>query len=390
HQRAATLFRAFEGPMMQAAAPSLAGMTATVARRPWLVPAMSPGKSLADALDAQFTDPRLRQLFGRYATYVGGYPAASPALLSLIWHAESQGVWAVKGGMHGLARAMRTVAEAAGARFRFDTEVAALETESGAVTAIRTVDDRIEADAVIFNGDPRALTQGLLGPEVARVVPTNATAKRSLSAFVWSFAARATGRTPQHHNVFFGTVPNSEFDDIAQGRMPTDPTLYVCAQDRGEAPDTIGPERFEIIMNGPPRPSTTPDPEEMARCRKTTFEMLDRMGLSFDPIPDTDALATPETFNTLFPGTDGSLYGLPPHGMMSAFRRPRARTEMSGLYLAGGGAHPGAGIPMATTSGKHAAEAILQDRASTSPSRQTATAGGMSTASRRMVNMPSR
>jgi 1-hydroxycarotenoid 3,4-desaturase len=174
------------------------------------------------------------------------------------------------------------------------------------------------------------------------------------------------------------------------GRMPRDPTLYVCAQDRGSDARPGGPERFEIIMNGPPRPGTTPDREEMAQCRKTTFTTLETMGLTFDPEPGIEALTTPEAFNGLFPGTDGSLYGLSPHGTMAAFRRPRARTEMPGLYLCGGGAHPGAGIPMATLSGRHAAEAILQDLASTSPSRPTGMAGGMSTASRRMVNMPSR
>jgi 1-hydroxycarotenoid 3,4-desaturase len=390
HRNAETLYRAFEGPMMRSPDPSLASMTAAVARRPWLVPAMAPGKSMSAALKAQFTDPRLQQLFGRYATYVGGNPNASPALLSLIWHAESRGVWAVEGGMHGLARGMQAVAEAAGATFLFGTEARRLVTDGGTLTGVDIGDEVLDADAVVFNGDPRALRAGLLGEAVRHVVPDNATAPRSLSAYVWSFAATATGLPPHHHNVFFPDPPSTEFDDIAAGRMPSKPALYLCAQDRGERPEHAGPERFEIIMNGPPRPGTQPDPEEMARCRETTFETLARMGMTFDPLPELEALTTPESFHSLFPGTDGSLYGLSPHGMMAAFRRPRSRTEMAGLYLAGGGAHPGAGIPMATTSGRHAAEAILQDLASTSPSRRTGMAGGMSTASRRTVNMPSR
>ncbi|MEM8851587.1 MAG: 1-hydroxycarotenoid 3,4-desaturase CrtD [Pseudomonadota bacterium] len=389
NKRAAALYQAFEAPMMRAPAPTLAGMTATIARNPGLLPAMAPGRSLAASLARQFTDPRLQQLFGRYATYVGGHPTASPALLSLIWRAESKGVWAVKGGMHQLARAMQSVAEDHGATFHFDTEITALETKAGKIAALRTATNRIQADAIVFNGDPRALQTGLLGDATARTIRKNAVAPRSLSAFVWSFAATPTTRQPQHHNVFFAKAPNSEFADIAQDRLPTDPTLYVCAQDRGTG-TPAGPERFEIILNGPPRAGTRPDPQETIQCQKTTFETLARMGLTFDQTPPTTALATPETFNDLFPATNGSLYGRSPHGLMAPFHRPKARTAIKGLYLCGGGVHPGAGIPMATLSGKHAAAAILQDLASTSTSRRTAMAGGMSTASRTMANTPSR
>ncbi|MEJ6814590.1 MAG: methoxyneurosporene dehydrogenase, partial [Octadecabacter sp.] len=57
----------------------------------------------------------------------------------------------------------------------------------------------------------------------------------------------------------------------------------------------------------------------------------------------------------------GSLYGRSPHGMTAGLKRPTARTAVKGLYLAGGGAHPGAGVPMATFSAKHAVEAIKTD-----------------------------
>ena len=389
HAETARLFDAFEQPMMQAAAPTLGAMTGVVLSNPRLLPAMAPGRTLEAALSARFSDPRLRQLFGRYATYVGGAPGKSPALLALIWQAESRGVWAVRGGMHRLACAMRTVAEAAGARFLFDADVTRIEVQDGRAVAVHAGGTRHAGDCILFNGDPRALRQGLLG-ETARDLPKAAVEPRSLSAFVWSFAARVTGRAPRHHNVFFANRPNSEFDDIALGYLPSDPTLYVCAQDRGNRALPEGAERFEIIINGPPRAGTTPDPEEMEQCRETTFIKLARMGLTFDATPETDCLTTPEDFNRMFPASDGSLYGRSPQGMMAAFHRPTARTALPGLYLAGGGAHPGAGVPMATTSGRHAAEAILTDLASTSRFRRPATGGGMSTASARTAAAPSR
>ncbi|MGB3407769.1 MAG: 1-hydroxycarotenoid 3,4-desaturase CrtD [Jannaschia sp.] len=389
HAGTARMFDAFEAPMMQADAPTLARMTGVVLGNPRLMAAMAPGRTLATALARRFTDPRLRQLFGRYATYVGGDPARTPAILSLIWQAESRGVWSVRGGMHGLARAMRAVAEAHGAGFVFDAEATRIETRDGRAAAVHAGGDRYDADCVIFNGDPRALRQGLLGGAPAMIRP-GAVDPRSLSAFVWSFAASVTGTAPAHHNVFFSETPDSEFPEIANGFLPSDPTLYVCAQDRGNAHAPTGPERFEIIINGPPRAGLTPDPEEMEQCRETTFIRLARMGLTFDRIPETECLTTPERFNALFPASDGSLYGRSPHGMMAAFRRPVARTALPGLYLAGGGVHPGPGVPMAATSGRLAAEAILKDHALTSTSPRPAMAGGTSTASARTAAAPYR
>ena len=376
---AAQLFTAFEGPMMQSAAPSQDALTRHVMRHPSLIPAMAPGLSLARKLALSFSDPRLRQLFGRYATYVGGSPYQSPAILGLIWHAEAQGVWRIEGGMHMLAQAMANIATQAGATLRTNSPVTRIETQGDKVVAVHTKDARYPADIVVFNGDPKALHVGLLGAAPQNAVPTQE--PRSLSAYVWSFASTPSGVALDHHNVFFVKDPKQEFSALAEGKMPTDATLYVCAQDRGSGTQPDGPERFEIIMNGPPRSENDPRQKEMDQCHHVTFQTLERMGLRFSPQPSTTALTTPEMFNRLFPASDGSLYGRSPHGMMAAFQRPTARTPLAGLYLAGGGVHPGAGIPMAALSGKHAAEAILSDLASTSTSQKTATPGGILTAS---------
>lgn len=374
--RAARLFAAFDAPMMQAAAPTPLALAGRVMRQPGLTFDMAPHQTLHQLLRRSFRAPQLRQLFGRYATYVGGSPMQSPALLSLIWRAEEAGVFAVAGGMHRLAVALETLAKARGATFHYTTPATKLILDGARVVAVASGTNRFAADTVLFNGDPAALATGLLGDAARQAVRPAAVTPRSLSAHVMAFDASYAGPTLAHHSVFFADDERAEFGPLAAGEVPEDATLYICAQDH-PAP-AAQRQRFEIIRNAPPG---LPQSEEAnARCQTWIMDRLARFGLSFTPEPDATWLTAPAEFERLFPGSLGSLYGRSPHGMMAAFQRPTARTPVRGLYLCGGGTHPGAGVPMATLSGRHAAAAIMTDHGSTLPSRRTAMRGGMSTA----------
>ncbi|MCR8825226.1 1-hydroxycarotenoid 3,4-desaturase CrtD [Pseudosulfitobacter koreensis] len=391
-EKARTLFEAFDAPMMQSAAPTSAALTLEVAKNPKLIRHITPHLSLMQSLSRHFTDPRLAQLFARYATYVGGLPALSPALLSLIWHAERMGVWHVRGGMIELARSIAKLATSFGATFHYDTHVTRVELQAGQACAVYTATGRISVDAVLFNGDPAALHLGLLGDAVKPAVTPEATRPRSLSACVMSFAAKPQGVALSGHNVFFSGDPKSEYGPLAQGRMQTDPTLYVCAQDRlsGDRPD--GQERFEIILNCPPIDRPDPEHDKKARtiCHTLILKRLRHLGLTFTPQPGPETLTTPQGFDSLYPGSAGALYGRSPHGMMAAFKRPTVRTAIPGIYLVGGGVHPGPGVPMATLCARHAAEAILNDLPSISRFRPADTHGGTSTVSATTARAPSR
>ena len=383
------LFDAFEQPMMFSSRPNRLELNKLVMLRPKLVRAMAPHLSMAKSLALQFREPKLAQLFGRYATYVGGSPLKAPALLSLIWQAEASGVWQVEGGMHVLAEALHSLCQKRGVCFHFNTHVERLDINKGQIRGVETKQGEIHGSpVVVFNGDPAALADGYLGTEAKRAVKKTAAAPRSLSAYVWSFSAIPSRKDLGLHNVFFSDVPHSEFSDLAAGKTPRDPNIYICAQDRGNGADPNGPERFEIIINAPPTAEFKTPYGETERCTKLKLSALDRMGLTFSPEPET--LTTPAMFNRMFPGSEGALYGRSPHGFSAALKRPHARTPITGLYLAGGGCHPGAGVPMATLSGQHAAEAILSDQTSTFRSRKTATRGGMSMGSRAMAPEPSR
>lgn len=384
-ERTRRLFTAFDVPMMQAATPSLGAMIARVVPRPALIKDMTPHLTLEHALNRQFKDPRLAQLFARYATYVGGSPKDTPAILSLIAHAEAAGVWRIEGGFHALPRAIEALAKKRGATFSYNKDVQSI-TKQGIAFQVSTGDKTFTADQIVFNGDPRALSTGALGPELKAAIPQNAINPRSLSAAVLSFAARVSGPELSHHTVFFGDTPNAEFDALKTGMMPTDATLYVCAEDHGTTqPDAK--QRFEVILNAPA--GLTHNPMEKQQCLTHILQRLNHFGVSFDPEPTVNALTLPADFDQMFPASQGSLYGRSPAGMMAAFKRPSARTKIQGLYLTGGGAHPGAGVPMATLSARHAAEAIVADRISQSMSPQTATPGGTLTGSATTAAKPS-
>jgi len=325
----------------------------------------------------------MAQLYARYATYVGGTPDRAPALLNLVSYAEASGVWRVEGGMHALPGAIANLATARGADFHYETFVTAIQRDKDG-WIVQTANGQHRASSVIFNGDPRALRDGRLGAQVTDAVPDSATTPRSLSAVVLSFAATASGPDLSHHNVFFSDTPNAEFAPIHAGRLPDDFSLYLCAQDA----HTSETGRFEVILNAPPGLTLTP--EDKHQCLTQILTRFTRFGLTFDPAPTVADMTTPQDWDTLFPASLGALYGRSPDGMMAAFKRPTARTALPGLYLAGGGAHPGAGVPMATLSGRHAAAAIMQDRALTSRLARTAMPGGMSTGSVPTGPAPSR
>lgn len=385
-RRAEGIYRTLEEPFIRAARPGspLALALAVGKRGLGDLRRIEPFSTLWRALGEHFRDPRLKQLFGRYATYVGSSPFAAPATLMLIAHVEREGVWLVEGGMHRLAVALADLARSRGAVFRYGTEVDEILIDGGRVSGVRLASgEQIQTRAVIANADVGALASGRLGAAAARAVAPTPRARRSLSALTWCVHAPTEGFPLLRHNVFFSRDYAAEFDDLfRRARLPAAPTVYVCAQDRGEPDDAppAGPERLLCLVNAPPTgDSHRFDATEIRSCEERTFGLLARSGLQVALSPETTRVTTPADFERLFPGSGGALYGPVSHGSMASFRRPTAQTRIPGLYLAGGGTHPGAGVPMAALSGRLAAARLLGDLASISRSHPAAMRGGTRT-----------
>jgi len=326
--------------------------------------ATAPHKTLWAELGRYFRDPRLRQLFGRYATYTGSSPFAAPATLMLIAHVEKEGVWFVEGGMVNVARGMESLAGSLGVTFRYGEGVQAILQTGGRASGVRMESGEMhKADAVVFNGDISALRGGLidgnrpLGP--APVVSR----KRSLSAVTWSVAARTRGFPLSHHSVLFSENYRDEFRQVFGNQSICErPTVYVCAQDRygGRSPSGET-ERLLLLVNAPAIGDRASfDPARVEEVRRRAWAVLEGCGLSVEPVGEATIATTPDDFEQLFPASGGALYGRSNHGLMGSFQRPGPESGLEGLYLAGGGVHPGPGIPMATLSGRLAARRLLE------------------------------
>ena len=366
-EEARRIYRTLETTFMTASRPTPLSLAARIGLRrlPDLF-AIDPYRTMWSALGRHFTDPRLRQLFGRYATYCGSSPFRAPATLMLIADVEQSGVWLVEGGMQRMADGLAALAAARGARLRFGEHCAGLIVECGRVAGVTlATGERISASAVVFNGDPSALGDGALGTQAMTATAPVSRADRSLSAVTWLLHAETSGFPLVRHNVFFSDDYAAEFADIEQDRLPGAPTVYICAQDRDDrgALASAGAERLQLIVNAP----ATGDrrefgPSEIESCEMRMFGLLERCGLKTSV--QASQVTTPRDFAGLFPGSGGALYGRASHGWRASFQRPGSRTRMPGLYLAGGASHPGAGVPMAALSGRLAAESVLADRRS--------------------------
>ncbi len=348
--------------------------------------ALKPLSAMWSALESYFKDERLRQLYGRYATYCGSSPFQAPATLMLVAHVEQAGVWTIKGGIAALAKSLAQLAVSKGTEFVYNAQVDQILLDGDQVRGVQLLDGtRHDCSRVIYNGDAAALndiTGGRLGNSAISI------GQRSLSARTWCIEAEISGFPLAHHSVFFSDNYRKEFNQILQEfRMPDDPTIYICAQDRDSAGARSDngkknkSERMLFIVNAAADGDIKTHREnETERCMDITLSTLEAHGMSISR-PSLRSIATsPQDFNDLFPHSGGALYGRASHGWTASFKRPGARTKIPGLYQAGGSVHPGPGVPMAALSGMLAAECLAADRALLPRSSPAVTYGGTSTA----------
>lgn len=324
-------------------------------------------RTMKRAIDSQVHSPELRQALAMFATYVGASPYQAPATLNVIAHVElNEGLWYPAGGVYRIAQAYARLAELLGVEIRAGQRATQIETRAGRVWAVRTASERITAQAVVANLDVSLVYRDLLseaglGGNWRRKTGDS---ERSCSAFVMLLGVR--GQHPQlsHHNTLFSADYRREFQQIfSEERPPLDPTIYISISSKTEPSDApAGAENWFIQVN---TAALSPKWDWAAQSSAYASLILDRMaqrGLDIRAQIECSQVITPLDIAEKTGAWRGALYGASSNSRWAAFRRPHNRSQaVGGLYFAGGTAHPGGGVPMATLSGKTAAGLLLQD-----------------------------
>lgn len=320
---------------------------------------IDPFRTLRTAIRARVKTPELVAILERYATYNGSDARNAPATLGCIAHVELDlGGYGVRGGMRSLVLALQRALDRTGVRVQLEEPVEEVLFRERRTLGVRTQLGTYLADSVVLGADLPQWRSSFLG----QGGPASELTTPSMSAYNALFLGkRADERAP--HTVFFPRDYEREFADIFdEGRVPKEPTLYVCALDRCHEQVSF-PDREPLftMINAPSVRQTKvkTSPETLLDWMRENLEKHDLLGAEGELIWSR----TPEDLAREFPGSDGALYGPASNSMMAAFRRlPNRIPGYAGLYVASGSAHPGGGIPLAAQSGRLAADCVVADR----------------------------
>lgn len=352
--------------------------------------AVTAGRTLRGAGRRHLTDPRLRMFLDRYATYAGSDPRRAPAALAVIPHVERRyGGWYVPGGLHRLGLALAERARERRVRIRCDSPVVTISRDGGGrVDGVVLADGgRLPADVVVANADAATVYGGLVADVPGqRPGPARALVRRlgqglgpqqrqrggqrrqapSLSGFVLLLALDGRSAGLAHHTVLFPADHDAEFDAVFGGRLPTDPTIYVSAPaDAALAPP--GAEAWFVLVNAPShaqhpgsaRAGVDWDRPGLADAHaRRVLDLLAARGLDVRDRLRWYETITPADLERRTGSVGGSIYGMASNGSRAAFLRPANRSPVPGLFLVGGSAHPGGGLPLVALSARIVADLV--------------------------------
>lgn len=329
---------------------------------------MRMGRSVAQTVRSFTPDPRVAQMIDHFTQYVGSSPYGSPAVLCGIAHMQTnEGIWYPMGGTRAVPLALEKLARELGVDIRTNTGVRKILTTGDRVTAVVIEDgSEVPLRAVVSNCDSVLTHRELLESGVAEKFEKRRPYEAACSGVVLYLGLNKRYEHLAHHSFVFSRDPEEEFKWIyKKGEPAPDPTCYLAAtscSERGTVPR--GGEALYVLVHTPYlRPHH--DWEKMLPgYRKTIIEKLKRVG----QMPDLEdrivfeRVLTPQDINDRYHVLNGAIYGLVSHGkFLGAFKPGNRSPDVRGLYLAGGAAHPGPGMPMVLMSGWIAADAVDRD-----------------------------
>jgi len=307
-----------------------------------------------------FKNPKLVQLFNRYATYNGSSPYKTPGIMSLIPHLEMHyGTFIPEGGMHRISQSLYELAEEQGVQFHFEEEVKQISIEDHTATGVVTNKDNYRAEVIVSNMDIyptyKKLLPGSKHPE------NTLKQERSSSALIFYWGIRGTFPELDLHNIFFSDDYHREFKTIFEEKQLTDdPTIYVNITSKdipADAPE--GHENWFVMINAPGNYGQ----DWEALKIKARAEIIKKLSTVLNqPIASlivTEHVLDPVGIEANTSSYRGALYGAASNSRFAAFlRHPNDTRHINNLYFCGGSVHPGGGIPLCLLSARIVADMI--------------------------------
>lgn len=336
--------------------------------------AMRMGRSVAGTVRTFTPDPRVAQMIDHFTQYVGSSPYGSPAVLCGIAHMQTnEGVWYPIGGTRAVPLALEKLGRELGVEFRTGVKIEKILSSRGGVTGVRTsAGDEIALNAVVSNCDSVRTHRELIDGAVGAAFERRRSYEPACSGVVLYLGLNRRYEHLAHHDFVFSRNPHEEFDFIYhKGEPAPDPTCYLAATSCTE-PDTApaGGEALYVLVHAPYLRPHHDWKTMLPDYRRVILDKLKRTG----NMPDIESrivferTLTPQDIHERYHVLDGAIYGLASHGrFLGSFKPGNRSPDLRGLYLAGGAAHPGPGMPMVLMSGWIAADTLDRDGVAEKP-----------------------
>jgi phytoene desaturase len=311
-------------------------------------------KNMNKANATDFKDPRVVQLFNRYATYNGSDPYLAPSTLNVIAHPEyNEGGYFLDGGMPDLSRSMHQLATELGVKFSFNSKVEKIELEKGKAKGVWVNGNLHEANVVVSNMDIvytyKKLLSGVKEPK--RIIEH----PKSTSALIFYWGINREFPELDLHNIFFSADYAKEFDYLTNKKsVCEDPTVYVFISKKYQPQHApVGAENWFTLINVPHDAGQNWD-AIITEARKNILRKLSKeLGVDIEPLIVSESINYPKTIEAKTQSYLGALYGSSSNDKYSAFlRHPNFSNQIENLYFCGGSVHPGGGVPLCLLSAK--------------------------------------
>ena len=333
-----------------------------------LMPILKPWRSLDAELGTFFSDERIRLAFTFQSKYLGMSPFRCPSLFSILSFLEYEhGVFHPVGGCGAVSAAMARIATEMGVEIHYEEPVEALEFAGRRIVAARTGRGTYAADATVINADfARSMTR-LVPDRLRRRWSDRRIASRRFSCSTFMLYLGIDGRYDDvpHHNIYLSADYRDNLADIERRRvLSRDPSMYV--QNASVTDPTLAPRGMSTLYLLIPVTHRHPNIDwrrEAAGYREVALDQLERFGIrGVRERIRFEKMITPDDWQDDYEIYRGATFNLSHDLGQMLHMRPHNRFEdIDGMYLVGGGTHPGSGLPVIYSSARITADLLLED-----------------------------